>query len=111
MMPGSKAEARYHDDQQALEPCQEELHIRRSSCSDDVEACDQPGHRDSKHLLPQQLSKNRTRKESKNGEGSQNARQPSCDGRERSWLRNGNLRPHIEESGKVAVSLAQKRVF
>src|SRR5207237_3734081 len=106
-----KSEERDKYYEKNLEQLQQKLHIRGLPRSDDVQSCNQPCHRYGKQLPPLQVRERRTRKKSKNREGSQNTRQPGCDGRERSRFRNRNLRPHIEKPGKVTVSLAQKRVL
>src|SRR5258708_27838965 len=107
----SQAEARNHEDEQALEPCQQKLNISGLSRSDDIETCNQPRHRDGKDLPPQQMRKGRPGEGTEDCKRSQSTRQPGGNGREGSWFGDRNLRPHIEEPGKVAIGLAQKSVL
>ncbi len=112
VMPrSSKAKARDHENQQALEPRQQKLHIRGFSCADDVETGDQPRHRNGKDLPPEQMRKGWPRKRTEDCEGPQNARQSRRDRCERSGLGDRNLRPHVEEAGKIAIGLAKKGIL
>ena len=107
----AEAEACDDDDQRAFEPGQNQLHVGGVACAENIEAGDEPGHREGEDLSPEKMCKGRLIEGAEDREGCQYARQSRRDGCERGGLGYRDLGPHIEEAGQVAIGIAQKGVL
>src|ERR1700678_1948053 len=89
-----------HDNQRTFKPRKQKLYIGGSSGPDNVEACNQPGHRDGKDLPPAQMQKGWLREKTEYCKGTQHPRQSCGDGSKRRRFCDSDLRPHVEKAGK-----------
>ena len=81
------------------------------ACADDVEAGDEPGDGESEDLSPGEMCEGWVIEGTEDGEGGQHAGESGCDGCEGRGFGDGDLGPHVEEAGEVAVGVAEKGVL